>query len=269
MPNVLLPQRAPQQTVYPSEVNRSNPLGRKLIEYFPLNGFYGSPVTGNRPTLTASGSWQGTGRGQCLRGDGNVNAASINLDLSGYDQITISFWMWWDAYAENDDYGYTLSSPNSTGCIWLDVNSTGPHAGEMYFGYSSASGQAAHTGIARPAASKWHHYVGCFDNRLNGPGFAIYVDGAPVTMNETQPQATSGTFASGPLYLLGINGAIGGAAFMENMAFFKGLLTEAEAKSLYAKPYQFLTPRPRLRTVDMLSEAFTVVPSVGLLGAGF
>jgi hypothetical protein len=172
--------------------------------------------------------------GSGLKFNGTSQAASIAIDLSGTPQISLSFLMWWDAFANNDKLmaEYTADYNAANGII-IDPNSNGGGgAGTFTFGTSLVPGPFYWLNtFTRPSANVWHHYVLTMDrtNKLN----TAYVDGVSAAGygNGTQNGGAYGNFANSTLYLMSRNAtALFGAGRLSELALFSRILTANQAR---------------------------------------
>lgn len=166
--------------------------------------------------------------------NGTSDAAQITLNLSTFSLITISFWMWWDTFANNDKLAleHTATINSNAGFI-VDPNSTAPVNGLIQIGFTKAAPVAAWVdGFARPSAAAWHHYM-LVMNRATPANFA-WVDGAPQTLTTgTHTAGTYGNFINSTLNLMSRNKAsLFGAGRMAELAMWGGVaLTTGNAKA--------------------------------------
>lgn len=141
-----------------------------------LAGANSCPGNADCPIWTANGKF-----GKALSFDGgdylNTSAA---LNLTGDDKFTVSFWLNWTSYAD-DDAQVVESSTNfndNTAAIRISPNSSSGGGGKMElsihgFGYRSEL-------FERPSAGAWHHYAAIFDPGLPNGDITLYVDGNEV-----------------------------------------------------------------------------------------
>ena len=232
-----------------ARVDWGNPLNARITHLLPLNGDPREIVTGARLTYGAGGSSAVTTRGLALQGSGVAACASVPIDLSPYTKATVSFWMYWDAYANDDKFAMEYGAEfNTNSGFFIDPNSGAPAAGQVQCGVGSP-GLVNAGQFARPSAANWHHYVFLF-SRTTGAAIstAVYVNGA------AQSVAASGSlndvadqFGNNLLYLFSRNNtSLFGAGRMQNLAIRGGyLMTAAEARQEYANPWQLFAPLPR------------------------
>lgn len=177
------------------------------------------------------------------RFNGTTQAMSTaqTLDLRGYTTLSLSFWLWWNAFA-NDDELAMESSPNfnsNAGGILVDPNEA---AGAFAFNVRDAAvANTATVNFTRPSAGVWHHYLATFN--LSGaiaPAGnswveAVYVDGVSQTLTVTGTSSSVPTgFGNYTWYLMSRAAAsLFGAGRMCEVALWPGvMLAAAEAQLL-------------------------------------
>ncbi len=154
----LIPRRQvwTQQPQGHVEIDRTNQLAKTITHCIPMGGVNRDVVTGNTLTLFSGASTQIDSRGKSLKGSGSAAVASIPLDLSPYRNLTISFWMRWDTFANNDalamEHGENFVGNSG---FLIDPNSAG---GQFEVGVGSPEGKANDWSAPRPTALAWHHY---------------------------------------------------------------------------------------------------------------
>lgn len=238
----------------PLRIDWNNPLGRTITHCLPLNGDNRDIVTGNKLTLV-NGTIKPTAKGNSLRGSGS-NCASIPLNLSAYTKLSISFWLYWDAFANDDDFLMELTTNSNTfnGAFSID-----PNASNGFFQIytritSTANGKAG--AITRPSAASWHHHVWTIDRTAPvSAGITAFVDGIAqsVSYAAANQAGDSTKFASSTLYLFSRAGtSLFGNGNLQNLVFRGGhLMSAAEAAEEYRNAYQIYTPQKRISYFDV------------------
>ena len=232
-----------------ARVDWGSPLTARITHLLPLNGDPREIVTGARLTYGAGGSSAVTTRGLALQGSGVAACASVPIDLSPYTKASVSFWMYWDAYANDDklamEYGANYSANSG---FLIDPNSGSPATGLFQAGVGSPAATNS-ISFSRPSAAAWHHYVFLFDRTTGtAPSTAVYVDG--VAQSTPPAGAVSDVvdaFGNNTLYIFSrANTSLFGAGKMQNLAIRGGyLMTAAEARQEYSFPWQLFAPLPR------------------------
>jgi hypothetical protein len=175
--------------------------------------------------------------------NGSSDSAHVALDLSNTNIITISFWLYWNAFANNDALAMEYSSNFNTnpGGFLVDPNNSSPSPGTFTVGISGGGETVAV--FTRPSAAVWHQYVLTINHALAGSSAIpnIYVDG--VAQSLTYPFALSAPQNFGNFTLNFMSRAttsLFGAGRMADFALWQGvLLTQLEAQGLAlgTRPY--------------------------------
>ena len=179
------------------------------------------------------GAAQFNGTSQSLR--------ATAVDLSDTDTISVELWLWWDAYANNDDMvlDYGPGSPTSHGGFFIDPNSTssgGAFGIALYPG--PVNGSFFENTFPRPSAAAWHHIVAVMDKGLTPALGAIrlYVDGVEQTATSVNAPNKAGELFGGPLNLHVMSrdlGALFGAGRVDELALYPFALSEARIGAHY------------------------------------
>ncbi len=243
-------------------VDRAAPGADSLIALLPLGGDDRDLIGGQRLTLAANGSIGVDARGLSLRGVGAA-CASVPLDLSAHSVITVSFWLWWDAWANNDALALELGTDFvSARGFFIDPNESALGRLQVAVG---APGVAGAKSFARPSAGVWHHYMVGIDRSIVGGVPAAYVDGVAQSLTTDAAATVGGAFGSATLYLFSrANSSLFGAGRMQNLAIRAGLPTQALAGWEYSSPWQLFEPQ---RLVIPTSAAAPAVPAITFVGA--
>lgn len=164
--------------------------------------------------------------------DGSNDYASVSLDLSAYSALTLAFWLWWDAYANDDHMAleYTADGVANSG-FYVDPNQSAGVA-------EVATGPAVSVGtwrFTRPSAAAWHHYVCAFDRSVSTGLTGVYIDGQLVTRTGGSSGTPGGNFANSTLYVMSRAGSsLFGAGRMGDFRVTAGrAVGDAEAFALY------------------------------------
>lgn len=229
----------------PLQIDRANPLGAKVVEHIALNGQLRTAVAGNFGTRDVGGSYAITRKGSGLRGAGAGSRGSIPLNLSRQSKITLAFWLYWDAFANDDAFAMELT-PNTNsnaGAFYVDPNAAN---GQFAF-VANGSGANGKGGVcARPTSGAWHRYAITVDIVTQTVGIAI--DGVAVSTSDTvgTPQTTGTVFANSTLHLLSRAGTgLFGTGNLQDITIYNGLLSAQEIAADFNNPWQiFKTPQP-------------------------
>lgn len=245
MPELLVPGGQPRG---PVKIDWSHPLARKISYYLPLNGSPFELAKGQaRLTYGAGGSMAADARGMSLRGNGSAACASIPMDLSASSSLTVSFWMYWDAFVNDDDMALELTSNPNTSEGSISINPNDSSGTFSVYTRITATSTGKYARLARPSAAEWHHYFIGIDRSTASDvsGVWVYIDGVKQTPTYEITLGPGGAFANSTLYLFSRNNAsLFGAGRMQNLIFRLGNTENAaEIISEYRNPYQFLIPQ--------------------------
>jgi len=162
---------------------------------------------------------------------------SDTLTLAAFHSMSISVWVKWTTFA-NDDHlmlEYSSNSNSNNGTWVADPDSSGT-ADFQFASKPSGSTSPSAADFTRPSAGAWHHYVFLFDQTAAGSGQIpdIFVDGVSVSPSRT-PSGPTGNLGNFPFYMMSRGGAslfAAGAACQ--LAMWPGtLLTVGNAASLF------------------------------------
>jgi YD repeat-containing protein len=159
-----------------------------------------------------------------VRFGGSVDFASAPVDLSSTSQLSVEFWLKWNAFANDDRLAFELT-PNfnsNDGGLLID-----PDAGSS-FGIGIGRGGSRNTAyFARPSAGVWHHYAIVIDTaQPAATQITPYVDGQPVAFFKDASGTGAGTFANSTLYFMSRGGAsLFGAGDLDEVAIYKSALS--------------------------------------------
>jgi PKD repeat protein len=201
---------------------------------------------------------------QAARFDGIDDAARASVDLSGLSKITVEFWLYIDAYTNDDALALELTdnfNQNKGGFI---VDPNAPQAGGT-FGVGIGSPDTRNNiFFARPSAGQWHHYAIVLDSGASAEQqITPYVDGQPVTYTKTANGTGSGAFANSTLnFMSRAGGALAGGSLNE-----RGVLDEL---ALYNRPLtatEVAEHEASFGTNRRPVASFTASPSPALTGA--
>jgi len=221
----------------PVRLDRSNPLGARVIESIPLNGQLKTVVSGRQIFVGPGGAMRGGPRGMSLRGAGNGGRASVPVDLSKFSVITLAMTLTWDAYANDDALAmeFTANNNSNAGGFFLDPNESGGRWAVSANGNGSATVKGV--SFTRPDAGT-HRYAIAID--IRNQAVSVYVDGVAVGTTQYGFSGSAGTtFANSTLYLLSrANSALFATGGLQDITLYDGALSPAEAMQDYANPWQ-------------------------------
>ncbi len=190
--------------------------------------------------------------GSCLSFNGSNQYGSAALDLSNTSAVTVSFWMNWTAYANDDRLAMEFSSDfNSVATgFMVDPNSSANGGGQFEVGLRGDGGYNQVL-FARPSAG-WHHYAFVFNKGAAAANEVTpYVDGVAVPYTKTTSSENTNNFGSDTLYLM----SRAGSALMGN-----GALDEVQVYNQPLSASQILT----LATANKPPSGNTQAPTVSI-----
>lgn len=233
------------------ELDRSNRLASTITHCLPLNGDYREIVTGNSLTLGAGASRGVDTKGISLKSSGGVACASMPMDLSPYNKLTVSFWLYWDGFANDDQLlmEHGANFVTSIGFL-IDPNSSG---GGFEAGVGSPG--ASNNWLApRPTAAAWHHYYITIDRTTGtGQSSTICIDGVNQALTSNGAALNvDDNFRNDTLYIFSRNNsALFGAGKLQNVIFRGGYIgNPREALEEYLNPRQIFAPQTRRRLIS-------------------
>jgi hypothetical protein len=158
------------------------------------------------------------------------------IDLSGQTAITVAFWMYWDAFANDDDLAMELTANQNTnpGSFIVDPNNS-LASGTFSVGIANGAGSYWADRFTRPSATAWHHYL--FEMNRATPANLAWVDNIAQTLTAQNRDAASyGAFANALLNLMSRNAAsLFGAGRLAEVAIYSGALSAGERSDLQTK----------------------------------
>src|SRR5262249_10156974 len=186
-------------------------------------------------TLGVPGAIEGEPGTTAANFDGASGAASVPLDLSRSSQLTLEFWLNWNAYANNDAlaFEFTPNFNNENGGFLVD-----PNAAELGGKFGVAIGREGSRNsayFARPSAGVWHNYALVLNTQAPGAEqIAPYVDGKPVSYDNLNSRTGAGAFANSTLYFMSrAASAMFGKGSLDEVAIYNRALSPAEIAAHY------------------------------------
>ncbi len=173
----------------------------------------------------------------CISLNGSNQYGTAKLDLSATSAVTLSFWMNWNSYANDDRLAaeFTSNFNNSTVGFMVDPNSSAAGGGQFEAGLRGDVGYNQVV-FARPSAGAWHHYAFVFNKAAGAATQVIpYVDGAAVPYTKTTSSANTNKFGADTLYLMSRAGSsLFGAGAIDEFRVYKRALSASEIQTLAA-----------------------------------
>lgn len=232
--------RQPQTVAQPNL--RSELLSGAAL-FMPFNGHTQDLISGKLATLGAGASTSVDLMGRALYGSGSAAVASIPVNLSSVGIVSVSFWLYWPAYANDYDMAleYTADGGANAG-FYISPNAA---SGNWQFAASSTAG-GPYTDMARYSAGLHHYAININRNKdANAGAFEAFVDGESASLFAASGSARAGNFDNSTLYILSRNNAsLFGNGSIRNLVVRPGVaLTQRQAKSEYRNPWQLFAPR--------------------------
>jgi hypothetical protein len=215
-----------------------------LAHYYRLDETAGPTIHDSKGTANGTVTGGSFGQAGAILGEtdtalafnGTSASGAIPLNLSETSQVSVEFWLKWNAYANNDSLAMELT-PNfneNPGGVLIDPDS--PEAGGT-FGVGIGVGASRDSVyFARPTAGVWHHYVFVLNSAAAaGAEITPYVDGQPVTFTQGATGTGAGPFANSTLYLFSRDGSsLFGAGTLDELAIYNTSLSAATVAAHYA-----------------------------------
>jgi PKD repeat protein len=161
--------------------------------------------------------------------DGLDDAAAAPVNLSASSQLTVEFWLKWNAYANDDDLAleFTPNFNSNSGGFLVDPNA-GEQGGQFAVGIGSGPSRN-NAYFQRPSAGAWHHYAFVFNSQASAAQQVIpYVDGHAVPYTKRESGTGAGNFANSTLYFMSRNAAsLFGNGILDEVAIYNQALSGA------------------------------------------
>ncbi|MEZ5121289.1 MAG: DUF6605 domain-containing protein [Solirubrobacterales bacterium] len=169
------------------------------------------------------------------RFDGVNGAGRATVDLSGTSQITVEFWLKWNAYANDDRLAMELTSNFNQNAGGFIVDPNAPQNGGTFGVALGLNGSRNNVFFARPSAGAWHHYAFVMDTTAPGATQIIpYVDGVAVPYTKLDSGTGAGNFANAALNLMSRDGSsLFGAGDLDEVALYRTALSAATIRDQY------------------------------------
>lgn len=235
MSNLILPQKWTSQPQYPVDIDRSNPLGAKVVYASTLAGGYAYDSVAKKLGVNTAAVPKATPRGRALNFNGSsayITLPTTNL-VSGYP-ITVSCWFEKTTSVSQVIYslngsGYNAIAGYTPGNLNLSINGSS-NPGNLGYPFASIPAGWNHLVVV--------HYSGSFTMYLNGADVTSLTKGSE---NWGQPAAGNHSIGQrlGGVSARWFNGGI------QDFVVFRGALSAAEALQLYQAGYQIFQPPQR------------------------
>jgi YD repeat-containing protein len=192
-----------------------------------------------------------------VRFDGVDATAGAPVQLGGKTAITVSFWLKWSAYANDDRLAMELTDNfnDTPGGFLVDPNSS---YGSFAVGIGNGSSRNVSV-FPRPSAGQWHHYAFALDTQAPAAEQVVpYVDGQAVPYTKVESGTGAPAFADANLSMMSrASSGLFGAGDLDEVALFGRTLSAAEIANQYALSIPNSPPEA----------AFTATPNPAFTGA--
>ena len=210
-----------------------------LIHYWRFSESSGTTLADSVGSANATLSGATLGSAGALGGgagafDGVDDSAAAAVNLAGTTDLTLEFWLRWNAYADDDDLAMELTENFNANAGGLLID---PNSSQEEFGVGIGSPETRNNVyFARPSAAAWHHYALVFDTTAPAAQqITPYVDGKAVTFSKGASGTGSGAFANGNLYFMSRAGAnLFGAGSLDEVAVYDQPLSAAQVAAHFA-----------------------------------
>jgi len=225
------------------EVQADSPIALWLMQ--EASGTTMTATVGTAGAYSASGiTYQAAGPGKAalpaaaqFSGTGSGASALVNLSTLAPRLLTVCWWMYWNAFANNDAVAFEFTGNAGLGGtgFYIDPNSGWPLSGR--FAASIIAGSPTLTrgeGFTRPSAAAWHHYAVTFDR--NTPAVGLYIDSVAQTSGASNaPGWTASDFANSSLFFMCRNlSNLRGAGRMAGVSLHPSILSAARIAAHFA-----------------------------------
>jgi hypothetical protein len=167
--------------------------------------------------------------------DQSLQSAST-IDLSSFDKLSLAFWLWWDAFADDDDLAMEFSADYNGVTTGFIIDPNDSSAGGGNFGIALKGDVGYSVGqFTRPSNLAWHQYVIVLDKtKAVDEVDAVYVDGISQTLGRPQNNNNTNAFGNHTLNFMSRNNtSLFGAGRLAEVAIYGGVnLTQQQATDL-------------------------------------
>lgn len=202
--------------------------------------------SGNANTFTNLGATWITGKsgsGGALQFDGVNDFGRSTVSISpttGVTNWTFCAWVWWDAFANDDDLICELTANINTpfdGAFNINPNSSSPSGVALFTTQDTASGLKYRAeSVARWPAAEWVHIAAVFESRANSlqGEWAIYTNGVVATQTVRTTDKNQATdLRSDVFYLMSRGGTtLFGAGRLDDVGLWGSALDSATINAI-------------------------------------
>ena len=225
------------------EVQADSPIALWLMQ--EASGTTMTATVGTAGAYSASGiTYQAAGPGKAalpaaaqFSGTGSGASAAVNLSSLAPRLLTVCWWMYWNAFANNDAMALEFTGDGghiTNRGFYIDPNSDVPLIGTMAITSGDGASFRRSEGFARPSAAAWHHYAATLDR--NTPDVGLYIDGIAITPSPVIPAVwTASDFANDSLFFMCRNlSNLRGAGRMAGVSLHPSILSAARIAAHFA-----------------------------------
>lgn len=166
----------------------------------------------------------------------SLQSVSALSSLSGLNAVSLSFWMYWDTFANTDNLAFESSANanSNAGAFIVNPNSSGGCSiSSGLFEFAAATGTSCSLLVCtfnRPTSGAWHQYV--LTMNFSAGTCGAYVDGS-IPTGLTVVGSSTGTFSSQILNVMSRNNSsLFAAGRMSEIAIFNGTVNSSDASLL-------------------------------------
>ena len=211
-----------------------------LIHYYKLTESTGPTIFDSVGSSNGTISGGTFGLPGAVQGDpstaigfnGSSDSGAIPLNLSGTSQVTVEFWLKWNAYANNDSLAmeFTPNFNETNGGFLVDPDA--PQFGGTFGVAIGSSATRNSVFFARPSAGVWHHYVLVLNSAAPAGerDHALRRRPAGRATRKAATARVAGAFANSTLYLMSRDGnSLFGAGDLQDLAIYNQPLSAGTA----------------------------------------
>jgi Concanavalin A-like lectin/glucanases superfamily len=180
-----------------------------------------------------------TAMAQSFNGSSQYTRSQYILTLAPYAKLTISFWLNWTKFDDDDQLAaeYSANYNSNRGSFIFNPNSSLLDGGNFDVGVDTTGSLPVQTvaGFTRPAAGVWNHILALFDLSQRGSAQipAVYVNGVSQSLTYGATEGVATNFSNQTLYLMARAGSsLFGAGAMSDFAIFRNLLSIDQVRAL-------------------------------------
>ena len=216
-----------------------------LVLFYNMSTLSGSNMddlsdTGNDATISGAASASGqVGNARDFDGIDDYVATVFALNLTGTNAITITFWLYWDAFSANDDLSMesSVNAGANAGAFFIDPNQS---SGVRILLRGNVGNSSAE--YAQPSGAAWHHWAVVLDmSKATNEVDAFYIDNDLKTPSGRAFNSNNtGMFGNYTLYLMSRAGtSLFGAGVLDEVRIYNRALSASEISDIYNDTTQY------------------------------